>query len=595
MGAARGSAPDPVGHQSRMAQAIDHGSAPKLQSRGWHCIDFAHRYLLNVDTGEPLRLRPWQCELILEIYRLREEMQEGHDELLRLYNAAIIGAGKNIGKSGVLAPAISLFDMLEMGYFYPRIGVAAFSSDQAKLIYDPVCTSIKHSGYLTNILHPKAHEITFRDEKRSGFIRRLHSDIKTLEGHAWHLVICDELGEWEGEKGEKLFNGLLRGAGKLRPFSLLLALMNAGHDRESIGFREFYRCYRGQQPENYLFKWFGEDPLMEEGTTAGDAYRDRKFWKIANPLLGDVLPYEPLELELKTKRENEFRRYYMAQWTKSLEAWLDPGEWEALEDPKLAEARDFDPLAPLDPRKPLLVGIDMSWTADATAVIAAQERPAVRDEEGKVIEPTGLNFIPKIWENPHPVKSQAFKKYRVPQAEIRDYLLALRERFPETAIRVDGIWMDGPAFWYDPYMLEIIAQELEEYQDPARPDVDLECNMRPMPQWDSSMIPATAAFSELIKSGRIRHNGDPAMARHMNRAQLHLRARGMRISRDHAAVDEDGRRICIDGAIGGAMASLGAVRAEILRLQGDEDDIEGDDEFDDDGDNDDMDDLFVDF
>jgi phage terminase large subunit-like protein len=46
------------------------------------------------------------------------------------------------------------------------------------------------------------------------------------------------------------------------------------------------------------------------------------------------------------------------------------------------------------------------------------------------------------------------------------------------------------------------------------------------------MGPATQRFYEAVTTGRIRHDGDPRLARHLDNAQLKTDSRGSRLQKD---------------------------------------------------------------
>jgi phage terminase large subunit-like protein len=46
------------------------------------------------------------------------------------------------------------------------------------------------------------------------------------------------------------------------------------------------------------------------------------------------------------------------------------------------------------------------------------------------------------------------------------------------------------------------------------------------------MAPATQRFFEAVTTKRVRHNGDPRLARHLDNAQLKTDSRGSRLSKD---------------------------------------------------------------
>jgi hypothetical protein len=163
----------------------------------------------------------------------------------------------------------------------------------------------------------------------------------------------------------------------------------------------------------------------------------------------------------------------------------------------------------------VVLGFDGSWKGDSTALVACR----VRDL--KV-------FVLGHWEAP-----ADDVHWRVPMADVRD---ALHEALDVYRVR---------NLVADPYRWEETLDNLEADGFPveAFPTNSLK-----------RMIPATQAVYDACRDGRLCHDGNPALARHIGNAVLREDKNGARVTKEYAA-----SRRKIDLAIAMILAVHGAV------------------------------------
>ena len=68
-----------------------------------------------------------------------------------------------------------------------------------------------------------------------------------------------------------------------------------------------------------------------------DPKQRSKALEQSNPALDDWIDREQLERAFKQIPENEFRRYFLNQWTSTAERWLPAGVWEQCYEEKKIE------------------------------------------------------------------------------------------------------------------------------------------------------------------------------------------------------------------------------------------------------------------
>ncbi len=275
-----------------------------------------------------------------------------------------------------------------------------------------------------------------------------------LQGLDPSLAVVDEL----ADVGPTTFEAVDLALGK-RPESRLVAISTPGGDREGPLWR---LVSHGRQhpddPRLWLREWAAPD---------GCALDDEDAWRAANPAIdAGFLDPEALRANLVTSREESFRTYRLAQWTSMASSWLRWGMWHRLGVSRV-----------LEPGEPIVVGFDGSASGDSTALVAA-----TLDEDPFVA-------VLGCWENP------GNPRWRVPRAEVLGTIHEVMARYDVRELSAD------PWGWRTE--LEALAET-----HPGRV-VELPTNVV------SRMGPATDRAYSLIAEGRLAHDGDADLARHI--------------------------------------------------------------------------------
>lgn len=454
--------------------------------------------------GQPFILLPWQRRLIYELFELREDGK-------RRYRWALIGLPKKSGKTE-LAAALALYFLIGDGEPAPYIPVAAAAEDQADLVFNAAKTMCEMSPTLSQITERYEREILVPSIPGAK-LKRVAAAAGTNDGPSIFAAFLDELHEWNGSKGENVWNVLTNGTGA-RDQPLIFQITTAGWDVENTvcGHQYTYGCkVRDGEIDDpaYYFHWV-EAP-------EGADYRDPAVWEACNPSYGVTVQEAFFVDQLGKKEESTFRRYFLNQWVAGANLWLPHGAWDACHAPDLE----------LDPALPVNVGIDVSNRHDATAVVIVQKQ----DER--------LVMRARTWANPYPDEHPLHDGWRINNEWIKEHLRALFVEFPTPACQIDGETKRGPAFYYDPWNFRESADEL------TREGLAMvEYN-----QTHARMVPASQALFEAIVKGRAAHDGDPVFKRHIESVTPDQTPRGARISKPK------GSRRHIDAAVAAAIAT----------------------------------------
>jgi phage terminase large subunit-like protein len=391
------------------------------------------------------------------------------DEGNNVYREALLGLPRKNGKSTLMS-AIALYGLLASGEHGAEVYCAAASKDQARIVFQQAKEFVETSPELRKWLTPQRNVIIC--ENNHGVFRVLSSDAPLQHGLNPSMVVIDEL--W-AHKDPELYYALTTGQlARLNP--LVCSITTAGWDRESIGWQVYERAaaleragIEAMREARFFSRWYAapDDADIE----------DEEAWMQANP--ASWIRVEDLRLEKERLPEFVFRRLHLNQWTQTEEAWITPDEWDACRGkPKW------------DPERPTFYGIDIGLKRDASA---------------------------HVWCQWHGDELHTWHDIRVPKpgrpitAEENRGILV---RHAKTIPALNEVPYDPYSFRESAEMLEGMGLPMVEY-----------------PQNNSLMAPASEAVYELIKEGRLVHDGDELLRKQILDTVVGETERGWRISK----------------------------------------------------------------
>ena len=486
------------------------GEETEFATIGHVIIGFIEQHCVLTDAayaGEAFMLMPWQKRLLMEMYETAPV--DGRD-LLR-YRWALIGMPKKGGKTE-LAAALGLAHCVALSEVSPNVICAASSEDQANLVFSAASRMVEWSPTLKPFFNRTAKELVVNTAAVPGSLKRVAAAAGTNDGKNVSACIIDELHEWVAPKSRNVFTTLTQGGGaRDQPINIMIT--TAGSDEDTVCFELYQHGINVRDgdviDDTFYFIWY-EAP-------AGCDHTDPKMWEAANPSWGLILK-EPFYRDLVTKRrESEFRRYFLNQWTEAEVIWEAAQHWDGCAGTPILE-EDVE----------TYIGIDVAYKHDACAVVVCQVHEGLVHAESK------------IWSNPYPFMDSRHDQWSLPLAEVENFLLDMFGKFPEsTAADEEEYPLPGPAFYYDPHLFKRSAELL----------IGEGLNMVEFPQTASRMVPASQALFEYIKTRRLIHIGDPIMRKHIRSVVAKETERGWRITKP------SGSKKHVDGAVALAMAT----------------------------------------
>jgi phage terminase large subunit-like protein len=367
-----------------------------------------------------VQLRPWQAQLIDDLYELRPDG-------LRRYRRGLIGMPRKNGKS-LLGSIIALYHLIADGEPGAEVYSAAGGRDQARIVFGEARRMVQAEPELAGIA--KLYRDAIEIPTTGAVYRVLSAEAGPQEGLSPSAVIFDEV---HVQPDERLWDVLTLGSGaRVQP--LVIGITTAGYSKDSLCYRlyEYGRSVNSGAIDDpsFFFRWW-------EPSDVNCDYRDPNAWQEANPALDDFLSLEDMEVAARQTHEAAFRRYRLNQWTATATAWLPHGAWDACASHhEIPDGTD------------VVLGFDGSFSGDTTAIVAVslEDRPHVQ--------------LVGLWE-PSQLEDD---RQQVPIADVEDAIRTAAKRW-----RVQSIVAD-PYRWAR--SLQSLAAEglpvLEFPQSPAR-------------------------------------------------------------------------------------------------------------------------------
>lgn len=426
--------------------------------------DFAARFLRvpkGADRLRAFRLLPFQREMLDALF---------DPDVSQLIS--VIPRGN--GKSG-LAAAVALHHLFTRDDA-PRVLLVAQDQGSANRLFHTVESMLMLNGPLRD--RAKVYTDRIVTPFNDGELVALPATPSAIEGSDATLVIADEIGYMPAA----VFEAALLSLGKRDDTKLLAIGTPSTAKFRNISplwrLREQHRA--GGTPAAMRFMEWGAD---EEA----DIYKP-ETWHAANPaseVHGGWLKDKAIEAQLPPlTRETEFRRARLGQWVQaSSDVAFDEKKWAKCARPGIS----------IPEGSRVVVGVDGSYSGDATAVVIASVSKKPHIEVGG------------YWE---PVEGK-----EVPILEVENHLRDLANRYKVMELI------------FDPYRWARTMQMLEDEGLPI-------CQF---PQSPRRLTPATVELRAAVNNGLLTHSDDPRMNEHAFRCVLEESRQGIKLSKPSKA------------------------------------------------------------
>jgi phage terminase large subunit-like protein len=426
-------------------------------------------------AGGPLILRPWQKTLLEHLF--------AWDETGLRQRVNLVGMPRKSGKSSVGA-ALGLYGLILGGKGSECYSVAA-EKEQARIVFQDAKRTVEASPELSAItrLYRDAIELP----SMNSVYRVLSAESITKEGLNPTTVIFDEL---HAQPDRELFDVFSLAQGSRGQLANMIAITTAGvrSDRtgkDSIAFSLYNygkRIASGEEKDDTFFMAWWEAP-------EGADHRDPETWRMANPGFGDLNAESDFHSAIKRTPEAEFRIKRCNQWVSTVDTWLPAGAWD--ECAGEVTLTDDDEI---------VLGFDGSYNGDASVIVGAVV-PKVEGDPVKV-------FLVKAWEKD---LEHDPDDWRVDIGEVEDTVIDFCAKHRVREIACD------PFRW---------QRSMEVLENKGLPVVSF-------PQSPQRMIKACARFYDAVADGKLVHDGDPLLSRHISNTAVKLTPAGPHIKKEN--------------------------------------------------------------
>jgi phage terminase large subunit-like protein len=432
------------------------------------------------NSGDALKLRGWQRELIKRIYARPAKDSDGFR-----HRIACVYVPRKNGKSAV-ASALAIHDLF-FGVKGGECYSIAAEKEQARIVFGEAKKMVEASEELSSMV--KLYRDAIELPSRGSVYRVLSAEAYSKEGLNASSVFADEI---HAMPDRTLWDVMALSMASRGNKAHMVAVTTAGVRNDITGddsiaytlFQYGKRVADGEidDPTFFMAAWQAPE---------GADHKDPETWRIANPGFGDINSEEDFASAVRTTPESEFRRKRLNQWTQTKNAWLPAGVWENLE-------QTFELL----PTDEYVLGFDGSWKNDSTALVAV----ILPREDGDVFRV----FRVASWEKDFALDDDS---WMVDKGEVTQTVRDFATKNPGCRELVCD-----PTYWQD---------EMFQWSDAGISVVEY-------PNTIQRTVPATAKLFEAIMSGKIAHNGDPALGRHLENCILKSDSKGgARITKDY--------------------------------------------------------------
>ena len=306
-----------------------------------------------------LKLELWQKAIVSAIFGIIDK--NGFRQFREVF---IIVARKN-GKTLFAAAIIAYMAYLD-GEYGAKIYCLAPKLEQADLVYDAFYQIVQSDDELGDPNFTKKRRSDIYIEELNTSIKRLAFNSKKSDGFNPHLTVCDEIEAWPGDQGLKQYE-VMKSALGARKQPLILSISTAGYINDGIYDELVKRStafLKGNSDEAKLLPFLYMIDNVEK-------WDDIEEIKKANPNMGvsvscDFYIEEIKIARLSLSKKAEFMCKYCNIKQNSSIAWLDWNDVKRCSGEKYL-LDDFRGCY-------CVVGIDLSKTADLTAISAVIER-----------------------------------------------------------------------------------------------------------------------------------------------------------------------------------------------------------------------------
>lgn len=285
-------------------------------------------------AGAPFILDDWQRDEIIRPLFGWMRFDEQTGLWVRRYSRAWVEIPRGNGKTEIAAGVV-LQGLAADGEYGAEVYSGAEDRDQAEIVYRPAAEMVRMSPTLRKRLKIVDSRKRILDPRTNSFFQVLPRDQMGTgaQGFKVHRGVIDEV---HVQKTKHFMNAMKKGLGKRRQ-AMLFMITTAGDDPKGpAGEEHEYALKVLEDPDldpTYFVYVKAAPPEAE-----ADPFNE-KYWRIANPALGDkkkqgflsiqTLREEATEARVKPSELNDFLRFRLNLWVRRSETWIPLDRYRA--------------------------------------------------------------------------------------------------------------------------------------------------------------------------------------------------------------------------------------------------------------------------
>lgn len=427
-------------------------------------------------AGQPLALLDWQRDFLMRLYGWRAPGNT------RRFRTAYLEIPKKNGKSTLLS-GLGLYHLIADGEPAAECYICACDRGQASIIYDEASRMVLKSPDLRRRLEVVPSKKTVVHPESFSKLEALSADVPSKDGLNASLVIFDEL---HRQLTDAMYQ-VMKYAGLSRDQCLHADITTAGEDERGVWFER--RTY-SEKVNAGVIPDIAHLGVIYRADKEHDDLDDPATWRKANPSMGVTIKEEDFAREYREAKEDpakwgNFLRLRLGIVIREAARFVDLDRWDT----------GNRPLRSLDGR-PCYGGLDLSSTTDLTAYVLV-----FPDGDGT------YDVLCRCWV---PGESAALRERRdnVPyrawaerghldliEGDVVDYSAV------EAAVLADLARYDVRKILVDPYNATQLCLGLQAQGAPVEF----------LRQGFLSLSSPTKELNKLVRAGKLRHAGHPAL------------------------------------------------------------------------------------
>ncbi len=298
-----------------IVKGIEQGLFSFDQKKANKAIKFIENFCHHCEgRNDLLKLELWQKAATSVLFGIMD--RNGN----RQFREAVIIMSRKQGKTLFASAIIAYMSYLD-GEYGAKIYCLAPKLEQANIVYDNFYQMLEKEPELAELAKKRRSDIYIKDFNTS--IKPIAFNAKKSDGFNPHLVICDEIANWQGDAGLKQYE-VMKSALGARQQPLVISISTAGYTNDGIYDELMKRCTSfllGNSNEKRLAPFLYMIDDIEKWNDINELMK-------SNPNLGvsvsvDYLLEEIAIAEGSLSKKAEFLCKYCNIKQNSSQAWLD--------------------------------------------------------------------------------------------------------------------------------------------------------------------------------------------------------------------------------------------------------------------------------